>query len=69
MLEAPARERIVFERSGHRPQFEGPSEFAALVGRVLDETRNRSRWAPQLERCGIRGMSQSRRPPGLRVWK
>jgi proline iminopeptidase len=38
MLVAPSKERITFAHSGHRPQFEEPGEFAALMRRVLDET-------------------------------
>ncbi len=38
MLQAPAKERVVFEHSGHRPQFEEPAAFAALMRRVAAET-------------------------------
>jgi proline iminopeptidase len=38
-LEAPAKEWIVFEHSGHRPSFEEPSRFVEVMQRVLDETR------------------------------
>lgn len=37
-LQAPSKERIVFERSGHRPSFEEPAAFAELMRRVRDET-------------------------------
>lgn len=37
-LEAPSKELVVFERSGHRPHFEQPAEFAALMSRVASET-------------------------------
>lgn len=37
MLTAPSKERVIFQHSGHRPQFEEPGEFAALMRRVLDE--------------------------------
>ena len=37
-LEAPTKERIIFEHSGHRPQFEEPDVFAAHISRMLDET-------------------------------
>jgi len=37
-LQAPTKERIVFESSGHRPMFEEPKAFAALMSRVLDDT-------------------------------
>jgi pimeloyl-ACP methyl ester carboxylesterase len=37
-LEAPSKERIVFEHSGHRPTFEEPGLFAELMERVRDET-------------------------------
>lgn len=39
LLDAPAKERVVFEHSGHRPQFEEPAEFAALMRRVVAQTR------------------------------
>jgi pimeloyl-ACP methyl ester carboxylesterase len=38
MLDAPIKERIVFEHSGHRPLFEQPDTFAALMADVLLET-------------------------------
>ncbi len=38
VLRAPAKERVVFEHSGHRPLFEEPAEFAKLMRRVLAET-------------------------------
>lgn len=38
VLEAPAKEFVVFEASGHRPHFERPGEFAETMRRVLDET-------------------------------
>jgi proline iminopeptidase len=38
MLKGPAKERIVFENSGHRPSFEEPAAFAKLMIRILDET-------------------------------
>jgi pimeloyl-ACP methyl ester carboxylesterase len=38
MLEAPSKERIVFQHSGHRPSFEEPAVFASLMTRILDET-------------------------------
>jgi pimeloyl-ACP methyl ester carboxylesterase len=38
ILEAPAKEMIVFEGSGHRPPFEEPAEFASLMARVLEAT-------------------------------
>ena len=38
MLEAPAKERIVFEHSGHRPSFEEPDRFSDLMTRVVEET-------------------------------
>ena len=37
-LEAPTKELVVFERSGHRPHFEQPAEFAALMKHVVSET-------------------------------
>jgi pimeloyl-ACP methyl ester carboxylesterase len=38
MVQAPSKELIVFERSGHRPLFEEPGTFAALMDRVRQET-------------------------------
>jgi pimeloyl-ACP methyl ester carboxylesterase len=38
MLDAPSKERIILERSGHRPNFDEPAAFASLMSRVLDET-------------------------------
>ena len=38
MLEAPSKEMIIFDRSGHRPLFEEPAAFASLMARILDET-------------------------------
>ncbi len=38
LLEAPNKELVIFERSGHRPSFEEPAAFAALMQRVLTET-------------------------------
>ncbi|MBM3187456.1 MAG: alpha/beta hydrolase [Chloroflexi bacterium] len=38
MLEAPSKEMIIFEHSGHRPLFEEPVAFASLMTRILDET-------------------------------
>jgi pimeloyl-ACP methyl ester carboxylesterase len=37
MLEAPSKEMIVFEHSGHRPSFEEPAAFASLMARILGE--------------------------------
>jgi len=36
-LVAPSKELVVFEHSGHRPQFEEPAAFAALMRRVAAE--------------------------------
>lgn len=41
-LEAPFKELIVFERSGHRPSFEQPADFATLLRRVVDESTDNS---------------------------
>jgi pimeloyl-ACP methyl ester carboxylesterase len=37
-LDAPSKEKIILERSGHRPNFDEPAAFASLMSRVLDET-------------------------------
>lgn len=42
ILDAPAKEMILFEHSGHRPLFEEPAEFAALMARVVEETSGRN---------------------------
>jgi proline iminopeptidase len=36
MLDAPLKERIVFEHSGHRPSFEEPARFVEVMRRVRD---------------------------------
>lgn len=36
LLEAPTKEMIVFEHSGHRPQFEEPAAFATLMAAVAE---------------------------------
>jgi proline iminopeptidase len=38
MLEAPSKEMIIFDHSGHRALFDQPAEFASLMSRILDET-------------------------------
>jgi len=38
LLDAPSKERVVFEDSGHRPSFEEPGRYAEFMRRVLDET-------------------------------
>jgi pimeloyl-ACP methyl ester carboxylesterase len=37
-LEAPSKERIVFDASGHRPNFEQPGRFAEVMRDVLSDT-------------------------------
>jgi pimeloyl-ACP methyl ester carboxylesterase len=37
MLDAPAKEIIVFEHSGHRPLFEEPAAFADVMQMIFDE--------------------------------
>ncbi len=37
-LEAPDKERIVFEHSGHRPSFEEPARFVEVMAGVLADT-------------------------------
>jgi proline iminopeptidase len=36
LLEAPSKERIVFEHSGHRPSFEEPARFVDVMQQVRD---------------------------------
>jgi len=38
LLEAPTKELIEFDNSGHRPHFEEPAKFSSLMSRVADET-------------------------------
>lgn len=38
MLQAPSKERTVFEHSGHRTLFEQPAAFVAFMARVVAET-------------------------------
>lgn len=38
MLEAPSKEKIIFEHSGHRPLFEQPGTFSGLMADILEET-------------------------------
>ena len=38
MVDAPSKEQITFEGAGHRPNFDRPREFAALMTRVVEET-------------------------------
>lgn len=38
MLDAPTKELIIFDHSGHRPLFEQPGEFAEVMTRILEET-------------------------------
>ena len=38
VLEAPSKQLVVFEHSGHRPTFEEPDRFTALMADVLGET-------------------------------
>ena len=37
-LDAPSKQRIVFERSGHRPSFEQPADFSALMSEIVADT-------------------------------
>lgn len=37
-LEAPHKEKFVFERAGHRPNFDDPAAFAKLMSDILDAT-------------------------------
>ncbi len=38
LLKAPSKRWTRFDTSGHRPLWEQPDEFAALMRTVLDET-------------------------------
>jgi pimeloyl-ACP methyl ester carboxylesterase len=53
MLEAPSKEMIVFEHSGHRPLFEEPAAFAEVMKRVLDN--NDMGTAIRLDRLSLQG--------------
>lgn len=37
-LQAPSKEKIIFEGAGHRAHFDKPAEFAAVMSQILDET-------------------------------
>jgi hypothetical protein len=37
-LDAPEKELITFDRSGHRPLFEEPALFASVMNEILDST-------------------------------
>ncbi len=37
LLQAPSKQWITFEHSGHRPVFEEPAAFASLMARIVDE--------------------------------
>jgi pimeloyl-ACP methyl ester carboxylesterase len=39
LLTAPYKVSVVFDESGHRPPFEQPADFAALMRKVLNETQ------------------------------
>ncbi|HSK24130.1 MAG TPA: alpha/beta hydrolase, partial [Egicoccus sp.] len=43
LLDAPSKQRIVFEDSGHRPSFEQPADFADLLRDVAATTGNAQR--------------------------
>lgn len=38
LLDAPSKERFLFEHSGHRPSFEEPGRFAEVMRHIRDET-------------------------------
>ena len=38
MLQAPSKEMVIFEHSGHRPLFEEPAAFASVMTKTLDAT-------------------------------
>ena len=38
MLDAPSKELIIFEHSGHRPSFEEPAAFVTVMNRVVEAT-------------------------------
>jgi len=38
MLDAPSKELVVFEHSGHRPSFEEPAAFVSVMTRIVEET-------------------------------
>ena len=41
-LNAPCKEMVTFEHSGHRPPFEDPAAFISVMTRVLDDTYPRN---------------------------
>jgi pimeloyl-ACP methyl ester carboxylesterase len=42
MLEAPSKQLILFEHSGHRPLFEEPTKFVEVMQRVKDQTYSKA---------------------------
>lgn len=48
-LEAPLKEMVIFERSGHRPSFEEPAEFAALMATMREQTYQSSNTGKTVE--------------------
>jgi pimeloyl-ACP methyl ester carboxylesterase len=42
MLDAPSKELVVFEHSGHRPSFEQPAAFVSVMTRLVEETYRRN---------------------------
>lgn len=38
MVQAPSKERFTFEESGHRPNFDRPADFVAVMTQVLGDT-------------------------------
>jgi hypothetical protein len=41
MLDAPVKERFVFEHSGHRPSFEEPARLVEAMRQVQDAVQER----------------------------
>jgi pimeloyl-ACP methyl ester carboxylesterase len=42
VLDAPSKELVVFEHSGHRPSFEQPAAFVSVMTRLVEETYRRN---------------------------
>jgi pimeloyl-ACP methyl ester carboxylesterase len=38
LLEAPTKELVEFDNSGHRPHFEEPAKFSSLMKQIANET-------------------------------
>lgn len=61
-LEAPSKDLVVFEGSGHRPHFDRPADFAALMARIAAQT-----YTDRREAAMIAASMGAAVPPARRV--